>query len=132
MEVCSTCFQATVAECSETITLALGLAADTDYTWKITDGFGSTYTDDVTSNGTGQIEIDADELPDGFLSPSQATFKIEVFTSAGLIQAFTINEIDYTCIQVDVTAGEGLSTIPDPNDSVSAAPDPSEDYLVLD
>lgn len=132
IENCSTCFKTSIPACTDEILIKLGLEADTPYLLRITDQVPSKTELEITSDGSGYLTIDTDDLPDGFLNPFTGSFTIEIFTAAGLTQAFTVDTVDYTCLQVEVYAGEGEAIIPSPNNAVASAPDPGETYLILD
>lgn len=115
---CRECFKVSVMEC-EDLLISLGLAADTEFTWSITDKFNTVYAGDVTTDGAGEFIIELDDLPPSLLNPFAGNFLLQVFNTDHEAVPFNLNGQEYTCIDLTVFAGQGNTRVPDPSVEVT-------------
>lgn len=78
--LCTSCFEAILPECPETILVKARLSATTDYYAIVTDKFGTKYHERVTTDLQGGFEFTSDVLPVGSFTRHSGTFELEVRT----------------------------------------------------
>jgi len=104
---CDTCKQVTVKACQASYTLTTGLTPATTYTVALHAGNGNTYTQEVTTDGSGNITIDAAavDFPEGFWVPESGGYVLKVYPNNDLDtpEDLTIDAVVYTCIQLNFT-----------------------------
>lgn len=104
---CDTCKQVTVKACQASYTITTGLTPATTYTAALHAGNGNTYTQEVTTDGSGNITIDttATGFPDGLFTPESGGYILKVYPDAdlGTPEDLTIGAVVYTCIQLNFT-----------------------------
>lgn len=119
---CETCFHSQIPSCADEIIVDAALTPATDYKWVITDKFGNKYTATETTDGTGLLTIDVvADLPEGLLTEHAGDFLLEIFDTNDVIQEFTYDTVDYSCINFSVfnATGDFTANIPSPNVTVT-------------
>lgn len=84
MSCCSNVFTDFISNCQNAIEVNAVLDPLTEYKWVITDKFNKEYSGEVTTDADGHFRIPVSELPAGLLTNFSGTFKLEVWTIAGL------------------------------------------------
>jgi len=96
-----------VKACQASYTLTTGLTPATTYTVALHAGNGNTYTQEVTTDGSGNITIDAAavDFPEGFWVPESGGYVLKVYPNNDLDtpEDLTIDAVVYTCIQLNFT-----------------------------
>lgn len=104
---CDTCKQVMLKACQASYTLTTGLTPATTYTVALHAGNGNTYTQEVTTDGSGNITIDAaaEDFPEGFWVPESGGYVLKVYPNDDLDtpEDLTIDAVVYTCIQLNFT-----------------------------
>jgi hypothetical protein len=101
---CNSCFQDYLAKCNLEIQVYAQLSPLSDYTWIITDKFGSKYQGEFSTDSDGFWEIPVDELPSGLLTQYSGEFKLQVQDSGCKPVKFKIAQ-EYDCINFTVKGG---------------------------
>ena len=118
LENCSECYQFTLSQFPDNITIIGNLEPNTDYYLWITDKFNNIFcTDAIETGASGTIVIGAEiiaELPKGLFSKDAGTFKIEakpvgVYYSG--VADFTFDTVTYSCILVDFQFNNSPKTV---------------------
>lgn len=104
---CDTCQPLTVKACQTSYTLTTGLTPATIYTVALQAVNGNTYTQEVTSDGSGNITIDttATGFPDGLFTPESGGYILKVYANSSMTTPLTIKVglMEYTCINLNFT-----------------------------
>lgn len=108
---CSESLRKTIPECIETLIIFGSLPVSTDLICFITDVNGNYYTQVVSTNASGDVEIDFRELkqggdlPDGWLNRYNSMYQL--FFVVGpydpTIQVFTIDAVNYNSLSFNFT-----------------------------
>lgn len=98
---CESCFLQPVESCSTNVTLAVGLTASTAYTVWLQDKFETFYKQDVTSDLSGNIELDLEAVDLSF-TPYSGDYLVTVSTSSdtNTTEQLTIATVHYNCINL--------------------------------
>lgn len=105
---CETCYHAQIPSCADEIIIDAGLTPSTNYYWVLTDKFRNKYTQDATTNISGLLVINVtDDLPDGLLTPYSGDFTLQIFDTSDVLQEYTIDTIDYSCITISIFKATG-------------------------
>lgn len=98
---CESCYVQSVESCSSAVTLAVGLTATTDYTVWLQDKFETIYKQDVTSDGSGNIELDLEAIDLSF-TPYSGEYLITISTEleTNTAEDLTISGSNYNCINM--------------------------------
>lgn len=98
---CESCFVQSVGSCSAAVTLSVGLTAATAYTVWLQDKFETIYKQDVTSDGSGNIELDLEAIDLAF-TPYSGEYLITISTSdeTNTAESLTISGSTYSCINM--------------------------------
>lgn len=109
LNTCAACYEAILPECCEQLVLAVGLAANTQYAFEVTDKFDHTRWNSATTNADGQLVIDMNIFPEGLFNRYAGKFTIEV---RAYLQNYypplmlTIGGNDYECIIISFEKSE--------------------------
>ena len=98
---CESCYLQTVEACSAAVTLSVGLTPATAYTVWMQDKFETIYKQDVTSDLSGNIELDLEAVDLSF-TPYSGDYLITISTSAdtNTTEQLTIATVHYNCINL--------------------------------
>lgn len=123
---CNSCYEISLPACRDIIAVKLGLAADSQFTWVITDKFGNKYSEEVTTDGSGNFEVDTTELPDELFNAYAGKFILTIINSGDQTQAFEINDTEYSCIAMsfhesDKDEADDPAVIPNNADTITTA-----------
>lgn len=80
---CPTCYAQIILECFDTLLFDVGLDAATEYSWFFKDKHGNVYWGKSTTDGDGILEIDAADLPDGYLNHAAGAFEFTIKLNYG-------------------------------------------------
>ncbi len=134
MNNCPTCYQHTIASCTQTIQLNIKLAPNATYTITVTDKFGNVFVTSATTNSGGALTLDVSNFPPYLFSSYGGTLQLQFYASNNCNPApFTICEVEYTCIiikVVEVLGDDGsnhTALIPCCDDGSSGTTNPDAD-----
>lgn len=105
---CTNCFEDWVCKCvpyGSIITLNAYLTPFTEYTYVVTDKFGSKYTGTDTTDGFGHLEINTVSFPEGFFTEFSGRFKIQIMTSDNCEPIKFYMAGQYDCVEIEIKGG---------------------------
>lgn len=76
--ICSSPFQDFIANCTDAIKVNAHLIPNTNYQWVITDKFHNEFAGSLTTDASGNFQIDVDDLPDSLLNSYAGIFTLQV------------------------------------------------------
>ena len=107
LQNCSECYQATLSQFPDTITIVAALSPNTPYYIWVTDKFNNIYsTDRITTDSSGSIVLDAETIglfPVGWFCKDAGAFMFEAKPIAPYYSetgSFTFGGLTYPCIWV--------------------------------
>lgn len=100
---CPSCYDQSIAFCDSVIEI-LGLDADTEYDFKITDqATGKVYNYTATTDVFGEADLLTADFPTGLFTPYNGAFTISIFDVDGNPVILTYGYVNYSCIELTVT-----------------------------
>ena len=100
---CPSCYDQSISFCDSVIEI-LGLDADTEYDFKITDqATGKVYNYTATTDGFGEADLLTADFPTGLFTPYNGAFTISIFDVDGDPVILTYGYVNYSCIELTVT-----------------------------
>ncbi len=127
---CSSCISITLPQCPEQIVVNAGLLSNTQYRWEMTDKFDKIYNGISITDGTGILAIDVidnADIPKGLFMPFSGVFILKAYQwiSAfvlGDAAQFTVNDVDYDCVELRFRDYRPSVSYFDPNMPVYVSP----------
>jgi hypothetical protein len=98
---CDACLVLSFPWC-EDILFVVGVTPSTQYHAIVTAPNGIKYTQTVTSDTGGAIELDIDGFPEELFNPYAGIFTLEMETTAGDEVTMVNGYTDYTCVSFDI------------------------------
>ncbi len=117
LENCSECYQATLSQFPDTITIEAALPANTSFYLWFTDKFGNIFsTGAIQTDSAGTIVVNPanEKFPTGWFCKDAGSFKIEAKPLAPYYsgtQNFTFASVEYPCIWVDFQFNNAPKTV---------------------
>lgn len=106
---CNTCFDDWLCKCIpyDSILTIHTVVPDGEYTVRVTDSAGSKFDAQATRNGSGALEINISDFPDGLFTAPGNVVKIEFFesTNEGCITLKLPLVRYYDCITIETSGG---------------------------
>lgn len=97
---CGDCLKIDAPNCLD-IKLPIHLAANTEFSVVVIDAKGTVRSLLATSDSEGNVVIPITEFPNGLFIPN-SFFKVQIYDSTGAQVTFSINEKDFTCVDLSI------------------------------
>ena len=101
ISLCDECLVTSIPSCDNPF-FWVGLTANHAYKVWITNHFGQKFTQNITTDSSGNITLAASGFPLGFFSPYAGIFTMEVTTMSGTPVQVNNGYTSYPCISFDV------------------------------
>jgi len=111
---CNNIYYQSLPACADGFQLNLGLDANVDYWWILTDKFGHVYSGVVTTDANGSFNISASDFPPGFFNEFAGQMELEIKGNPYYCEPLTLDicGIGYDKIVIDFKRGNLPAVIP--------------------
>lgn len=94
-----------ISNCTTAVTINAHLTPNTNYQWVISDKFNNEYAGVITTDDSGNFEIDVADLPEGLLNAYGGTFSLQVKEIYSCAEVSLNLQASYDSIIFTVKAG---------------------------